>query len=57
MKVLVTGADGYIGTLLTSFLIEKGHNIVGLDTGFFKNDYLYENSKKCLKIIKKIYNF
>lgn len=35
MKVLVTGHDGYIGTLLVPLLREGGHEIVGLDSGLF----------------------
>jgi nucleoside-diphosphate-sugar epimerase len=43
MKVLVTGADGYIGSLLGPFLLERGHEVVGLDTGFYRNGWLYNN--------------
>ena len=35
MKVLVTGHDGYIGTVLTPLLAAAGHEPVGLDTGLF----------------------
>jgi len=35
MKVLVTGHDGYIGTVLTPMLTTAGHEVVGMDTGFF----------------------
>lgn len=35
MKVLVTGHDGYIGTVLTPLLVEAGHEVIGLDTGFY----------------------
>ncbi|HWD39432.1 MAG TPA: SDR family oxidoreductase [Fimbriimonas sp.] len=36
MQVLVTGNLGYIGTVLTPLLAQHGHNVVGLDTGFFE---------------------
>jgi nucleoside-diphosphate-sugar epimerase len=36
MKVLLTGHDGYIGAVMTQVLKEAGHDIVGLDSGFFK---------------------
>ena len=42
MKVLVTGAGGYIGTILTDRLIAKGHEVVALDRFLFGetlNDY------------------
>lgn len=35
MRVLVTGSEGYIGTILTELLRENGHDVTGLDTGFF----------------------
>ena len=37
MKVLVTGHDGYIGTVLTPLLLEAGHEPHGLDTSLFAN--------------------
>jgi nucleoside-diphosphate-sugar epimerase len=35
MKVLVTGHDGYIGTILTPLVSAAGHEVVGLDSGLF----------------------
>lgn len=35
MRVLLTGSEGYIGAVMRDFLIERGHEVVGLDTGFF----------------------
>lgn len=37
MKVLVTGHDGYIGTLLVPRLIEAGHEVVGLDSFLYQD--------------------
>jgi len=37
MRVLVTGHNGYIGSVMVPFLKQAGHDIVGLDT------YLYED--------------
>jgi nucleoside-diphosphate-sugar epimerase len=37
VRVLVTGHDGYIGTVLTPLLEEAGHEIVGMDTGFYSS--------------------
>jgi nucleoside-diphosphate-sugar epimerase len=37
MKVLVTGHDGYIGTVLTPLLAQAGHEPHGLDTSLFAN--------------------
>jgi nucleoside-diphosphate-sugar epimerase len=36
MRVLVTGHHGFIGSVLTPFLHEAGHEVVGLDTFFFR---------------------
>lgn len=35
MRVLLTGSEGYIGAVLRDRLLERGHEVVGLDTGFF----------------------
>ena len=36
MKVLVTGHLGYIGTVLTPMLTAAGHDVVGMDSGFYR---------------------
>ncbi len=36
MKVLVTGHDGYIGTVLVPMFLEAGHEVVGLDSFLFE---------------------
>lgn len=41
MRILLTGAEGYIGSLLGPMLLERGHDVVGLDTGFFRVNWLY----------------
>lgn len=41
MKILVTGTEGYIGCLLAPELIRDGHDVVGVDTGFYKAGWLY----------------
>ncbi len=35
MNILVTGDQGYIGSVLTTMLIEKSYNVRGYDTGFY----------------------
>jgi len=41
MRVLVTGSEGYIGTLLGPALLARGHDVVGVDTGFHRAGWLY----------------
>ena len=41
MKLLVTGTEGYIGSRLSSLLLECGHDVVGLDTGYYRDGWLY----------------
>jgi nucleoside-diphosphate-sugar epimerase len=41
MKVLVTGTEGYIGARLAPWLIARGHEVTGLDTGFYRDGTLY----------------
>lgn len=36
MRVLLTGSHGYIGSVLVKMLIAEGHQVVGLDTGFYE---------------------
>jgi nucleoside-diphosphate-sugar epimerase len=43
MKVLVTGVEGYIGCLLAPRLAARGHDIVGLDTGFYRDGWLFSD--------------
>lgn len=37
MKVLVTGHDGYIGTSLVPLFLAAGHEVVGFDSGLYRN--------------------
>ncbi|MEM9519784.1 MAG: SDR family oxidoreductase [Actinomycetota bacterium] len=37
MRVLVTGSDGYIGSILCPMLQRAGHEVAGLDTGLFQH--------------------
>jgi nucleoside-diphosphate-sugar epimerase len=41
MRVFFTGADGYIGSLLGPYLLQRGIDAVGLDSGFYRSGWLY----------------
>ncbi len=44
-RVLVTGAEGYIGCILTARLVEAGFAVDGLDTGFYQNGWLFHDGR------------
>lgn len=43
MKLLITGVEGYVGCLLAPFLQARGHDIVGLDTGYYRDGWLFSD--------------
>jgi len=43
MKLLVTGVEGYIGCVLAPYLQARGHEIVGLDTGYYRDGWLFSD--------------
>ena len=40
MRVLVTGSEGHIGTILCAYPLDRGHDVTGLDTGFHRVGWL-----------------
>lgn len=50
-RILITGAEGYLGSVMVPFLIERGYEVTGLDTGFFKDALLYEAPS--FRVVKK----
>ncbi|KKW19662.1 MAG: UDP-Glucose 4-empimerase [Parcubacteria group bacterium GW2011_GWA2_51_10] len=40
-RIAVTGSLGYVGSVLAPYLLEKGYEVKGFDTGFFKDALLY----------------
>jgi len=57
-KIVVTGHNGFIGTLLVKLLIEKGYEVIGIDTNYFNEDcnlYPYKNNiREIQKDIRRI---
>ena len=56
MKILVTGNLGYIGTVLVPELIKKNYNVIGFDTGYFKDCILTDPFQTDIQILKDIRN-
>ncbi|HEX9491591.1 MAG TPA: SDR family oxidoreductase [Stellaceae bacterium] len=52
MKVLITGADGYIGAVLGRLLQDHGHDVAGLDAGFFRNGTLWDDHRRLPMLTK-----
>jgi nucleoside-diphosphate-sugar epimerase len=53
MKVLVTGTEGYLGSLLPPLLFERGHEVIGVDTGYYKVGWLYNGTEVTAKTLNK----
>ena len=45
MKVFLTGTEGYIGALLGPLLMQRGLEVVGLDTGYYREGWLYSDNR------------
>jgi nucleoside-diphosphate-sugar epimerase len=54
MKILVTGNQGYIGSVLVPMLQQKGHEVTGYDIGYYKDCLLYDDQVIVKQINKDI---
>ncbi len=52
-KVLVTGSEGYIGTVMMPMLIESGFEVVGLDNCYYSEGNLNNTKFPQYKLIQK----
>jgi nucleoside-diphosphate-sugar epimerase len=55
MKLLVTGVEGYIGCLLAPMLVARGHEVVGLDTGYYRDGWLFSDRSLVPGFPRQIY--
>jgi nucleoside-diphosphate-sugar epimerase len=53
MRVLVTGHNGYIGSILTGLLTEAGHSVVGLDNYMFQECTFGVDAPEDFPVIRK----
>ena len=54
MKVLVTGASGYVGSWLVPQMLADGHHVTGLDIGWFGDGYLSKDNAHYKAVIGDI---
>lgn len=52
-RILVTGSDGYIGSVLVSLLEDQGYDVRGLDTGFYRAGMLYQTGRPQPQVLTK----
>ncbi|HEY7378108.1 MAG TPA: SDR family oxidoreductase [Steroidobacteraceae bacterium] len=45
MRVFVTGVNGYIGAILAPYLLSRGLEVVGYDTGYYRDGWLYSDDQ------------
>ena len=53
MNILVTGTEGYLGCLLAGVLMREGHEVTGVDTGYYKAGWLYNGQDLSPKTLQK----
>jgi nucleoside-diphosphate-sugar epimerase len=53
MRICVTGSEGYLGSLVAPELLRRGHDVFGLDTGFYKEGTLYRSGATTPKTLAK----
>ena len=53
MRVCLTGSDGYLGSLLAPLLMRQGYEVVGIDTGYYKERSLYRSGDPLPQTIVK----
>lgn len=46
MRVLVTGHNGYVGTVLTPMLVKAGHEVVGVDSNLYRGSTFGEEPER-----------
>lgn len=53
MRVLLTGSDGYLGCLVGPDLLEHGHEVHGVDTGFYRAGWLHHGVERTVQTLAR----
>ena len=53
MRIFVTGTEGYLGSLLAPELLRRGDEVIGLDTGYYKERMLYRDGRTTPQTLAK----
>lgn len=53
MRIFLTGADGYIGAIMGPKLVEEGHDVTGVDTGYYRRGWLFDDRRTHPKVITR----
>jgi nucleoside-diphosphate-sugar epimerase len=46
VKIFVTGTEGYIGSRLVPLLSGHGHEVIGTDTGYYRDGWLFSDNSR-----------
>jgi len=46
MRIFVTGTEGYIGSRLVPLLSANGHEVIGSDTGYYRDGWLFSDNAR-----------
>lgn len=52
-RVVVTGSEGYLGCLTASELLDRGHHVRGIDTGYYLSGWLFNGVRQSAHTLAK----
>jgi nucleoside-diphosphate-sugar epimerase len=53
VRILITGTEGYIGSVIAPLLVGQGHDVIGLDTAYFREARLEPDAASAFPVIDK----
>ena len=53
MNILITGSEGYIGCMLAPALMRQGHDVIGVDTGYYREGWLFHGTSSTPRTLIK----